>query len=481
MEIRNSFVLILGIFLISLVSANGLSIDPTSINITKTADEDYYFNLIVRNTETFEMKNIAFLDTIQANQFNLASGENKTVQFKISSNDNLNKQIKLRGFYESNLGISNRTELVNLAYPSGADRCNLNLVEGDSVSWKNNVGAGIKIKNIDTNQEITSIDSGETKTIRFTQAQSVNYKVYLLSGVSYTDSCNINVMATTGLIHNTALDGLLTLNLTVNYPATSVTPFFLTTSYNLSYNEGYSDVFSVRNTGNKTAKHVKLSANWITFDKNDFDILPGQSVNVGYVIKPIIYETSQTNQNYISVVKIDGNFPQQTQNISLFVKYANIGSGIGNLSSLSPEVLQFFVQTICEKHPEFPECKISSSCGNATIKEVSAIFNEDTIFEMLQQDSIEEGEQQTFRKQQNELIANMTNSITTMGSEMKILREENTALKEQVNSANASTIFLGIMFISIGVITFLVFLIVKNKGKFKIFAEGKFHKGEKGL
>jgi len=478
---QNSVILLIfSILLISFTSA-GLQITPNSINITKIADEDTYFSLSIKNTETFEMKNIAFLDTIQANQFNLLSGENKTFQFKITSNDGLIKTVRLGGYFLSNLGQSNRTELVNVAYPSGADRCNLNIIMGDSVSWKNNVGAGIKIKNIDTNQEITSLASGETKTIKFTQAQSVNYKVYLLSGVAYTDSCNINVMSTSGLIRNTDLDGLLNLNLTVNYPATNLTPFFLTTSYNLSYNEAYSDVFSLRNTGDKTAKHVKLSANWVTFDKNDFDILPGQSVNIGYVVKPLIYETGQTNQNYISVVKVDGNFPQIVQNISLFVKYANIGAGIGNISALSPEVLQFLIQTICEKHPEFPECKVSASCGNATIKEVSAIFNEDTIFEMLQQDAIREGQDDTFRNQQNELMANITSSTSNQNEKLQNVLDRLDAVEKETGNSNASTIFLGIMFLAIGIIVTFIFLIIKNKGKFKMFADGKFQKGERPL
>lgn len=480
MELKSSFILILGIFLISFVSANGLVIEPNSINITKIAGEDYYFNLNIKNTETFAFQDIQFLDTIGANKFSLLSGENKTIQFRIINDQDVNKTVRLRGVYTSNLGQSNRSESVSITYPNGADKCNLNLVVGDSITWTNNVPGEIKLRNSDTNLDITTITAGSTYTIRFTEAQSFNYQILRL-GIPFTQTCNLNIMGTSGLIHNTDLDGLLNLNLTVLYPETNISVFFLQDSYNLSYNEDYQDVMSIRNTGSKIAKNIKLSGNWITFDKNNLDILPGQSVNVGYTVKPMVYETGQTNQLYSSNITISGNFQEQTQNISIFVKYANIGTGMGNLSVLDDSVLQFLVQTICGLHPEFVECKRPTSGSNSTIREVSTIFTEDTIFELIQRQDLTEEDEKTFKKQQNELISNMTNSITNMSMEMKGLREENSQLKEQVDNSNASTIFLGIMFISIALIGVITFLIIKNKGRLKIFGMGKFHKGERPL
>lgn len=468
--------LFLALAILPLVSANGLQISPDTMQVNKTAGADVFVNITIRNEQPYKFFNISFSDTLLADKFDLNSGQNKTVQFKITSDSNLDKQITIFGFYESNLGASNRTEIVQINYPTGLDKCGLNMIQGDKIVWQNNVLGEVTLKNTDTNLDIATILSGNNYTLNLDSPMNFNYYVTRI-GTPFTPSCNINVMGTSGLIHNADYDDKLTLDLNIKYEETTLSAFFLTTNYNLSYNDHYSDIFSLRNNGSKIAKNIKLESDWMTFDKNNFDLEVGQSINVGYTISPSVYETNQTNKAYTKTIKISGNFPTIEKGISVFVKYANLGTN-ANGTDYNEDVIAYIIKAYCEAHPTFESCKKTIVYANGTGGNTSIIIGNDAWQKSLNEENMFRDEVRSYVKNDNERQINQTILLTNVSNGFQENTKTVGELKDSVDTSVAISVFYGLLIGAGIVITALVFIIMKKRGKIKVQTKGGYSKGE---
>src|SRR3990167_9208555 len=100
----NTFIVL--IMLIGIVSANGLQINPSTLNINTTQGKTYNINLTIKNEETYPLENINF-ENIPFISFplipSLKSGESVIATAKIEGNSNFNGQIRLKGFFNSSL------------------------------------------------------------------------------------------------------------------------------------------------------------------------------------------------------------------------------------------------------------------------------------------------------------------------------------------------------------------------------------------
>lgn len=479
MSRRFMLVLVLGLLCLNLIYANGLNIDLNHVEINKTSGTDAFVTLNIKNEETFKMYNVSFADTLIADKFDLEPGQTKAIQFKITSNENLDKDITLTSFYQVNLGQSNKTETVNIYYDSGLDKCDLNLVAGDSVKWINNVLGDVLVKNVDTGEQIKTILEGQNHTLKFQNPINFNYQVYRI-GLPFTNVCNINVISTNGLVHNTEYDAKIHLKLNIFFQETSIAVNFPTTFYNLSYNEQYSDIFSIKNTGDKIAKNIKLNGDWLTFDTNNFDLQPQQQINVGYTVKPSVFNTNQTNQIYQKEIKIEGNFPTTTQNISVFVKYANLGTS-GNASDINEDVIAYLIEAYCSNHPDFEWCQREVIYSNSTGGNVSIVVNEDVFKASLEEDAKFRDEVRTSIKQSNENDISLLDIWTAMQGNQTEANQNIKDTKDSIDNFILVIIFVffvGCFIIAIGA---LAFFIIKKHKEITIFGKDNMKKSEKKI
>lgn len=358
--------IILSVFLISIVSANGLSIEPNSLSINRTIGVDKFVNITIINDEPIDFQSVAFEDNnqIYMSPFNLTSGENKTIQAEIISTQDFSGAIKIKGFYESDLGKQDETHNINVDYNDGLDKCDFSVVQGDNVIWQNNVPSSIRMINANNGNTVTEISENQTHSELFDEAISFKY-YFTRIGIRFTNTCTISVLGTSGLINNPEFDDNLALDIKINYEPTEISVTILEDAYEIKPGKTQQDLLSIKNTGDKIAKNINLDANWFLFSSNNFDLEPGDSKNIGYTISPKVNNTNQTDKVYIKDLNINGNFNDYSHNFSIFVPYTIIDEDFFKDSKTIEQLFNEryeFVKAYCNDNPNNELCtKLTSS------------------------------------------------------------------------------------------------------------------------
>lgn len=371
----------ISVMLISLVSANGLRVIPTTITINKTVEADELVALTIHNDEPFTFYNITidnedypYLTFTKINE--LASGANVTVSAILKADQDIDEVVKVSGFYMSNVGEQNLLHEVNITGTDDSDvnPCDFWIVKGDSVKWKN-VDAFLQLNLRDWGQvnqqgRPTPIDGAviardQSFTKQFTTEGLLDYGIFLGDTDSFEIArCKITIRPTSGLVHDPALDGVFHLKVKTNYDPTTINVLVAETRTSFTpfiAQEG--GVISITNTGNKTAKTIHLSGEWFKFSKNDFDLAVGATTSVVYDIESVVTSTLDTNKTYTKNMSITGNFDSYSRQFTLFLEYrANINPDSPTSSGGIDEILRGF----CERNPEICQPVIVQSEGNGS-------------------------------------------------------------------------------------------------------------------
>lgn len=352
--VRKWYILLGIIFLSSIVSANGLSVNPDNITVNKTAGADLIVNFDLTNEEPFSFFNINFEDNpyIQMEEITeLVSGDVISVEATIIADNNVNEAIRIKGFYEADIGDSNETYEIDVDFDDGISICDLTVIQGDTVIWHNLVSDEIVMRNADTQQDITTIPEGESHTIVFDNPLVLHY-FFLRLGFVFTETCTINVLDDEGLVNDPNLDAILNLEVVLDFPPTTLASSVAINTFTMHFFEEREGIILLENTGSETAKNIHLEGDWFSFSPNNFDLNPTDTRIVSFFINPEIGSTNETNQNYIKNVSITGNFATLIEEFSIFINFANIGDGTGN------ETVEDLIDLICRIRPEL--------CGGTT-------------------------------------------------------------------------------------------------------------------
>lgn len=471
----NLSIFLLGIFLISLASANGLSLDVTTIQLNKTNGIDQYFNLTISNQESSPTTfyNISSQNPIISfDKFNLESGQNKTIQVKVTTNSNFNGQIKIVGDYWDNLGTSD--EIIEITFDSnGLDICNLDLIVGDTLIWENTlISSNIQLKNLNTGVIFTTISPESTYLELFNEAKEFNYQVFV-TGLPFSNICHLNIRPTSGYIHSSIYDAMLDLDIKINYEPTTISATFLTDSYTLNYNSQTDDLIKITNTGNKTAKNIKLSGSWFEFNLNNFDLAVGESKNIGCTIDPFIYETNQTNKTHNKSIKIEGNFNTIEKQIDVFINYKDL-SGIYGDSSFDKETLQNIVNFFCSVYPD--DCPVRYIYGNESDQNVTITINEETYKQGILADVEFRELIKSMLRKYSEDLSGLTNSTSQDKNDTIQTSEEVKGLSDKINALISSLMFGVVIFVVLLIIGVIVWILFNERTRIKL--GHLFHKGE---
>ena len=468
---KNNIYKIFGVFLlfflISFTSANGLQVTQgnqtlTTLNINKTFAIDYTTSLNFSNQEAFNMFNIVSSNPsiLSFDSFNLSSGETKLIPVTIKANSNFNGVINFQAYFNQNIGASNRTYIVNLNYPSGLDVCDLSIIAGDTIIFANNFTDSIALHNVDTNQDITTILSKQNYTDHFTSPVSFRYTGTYLT-LPFTPICSIAVQDTNGLVHSNDYDFSSTLNVNINYPPTSINLTFLTTNYTLNYNSNVQDIFKITNTGNKTAKSIHLSGNWVTFNINDFDLNPGEQKNIGYTIQPQVFQTNDTNKNYTQIISATGNFPEVDQNISIFVPYSVITNQLNN-GTFDPEFMRNLYNFYCSQKPEDSIC--ANLYANGSRSGTNVTFTPEFVNALLQKYISLSSDYNSVSKNQLETTITLQNSTNETNEKIGNLTDQLDSTNNKVDDLTSLIIFCLILG-GASLLTIIGFIIWNKSGK----------------
>ena len=440
-KIKNKIIigLFIFIFITTFVSADLIIENNQNIQINKTYEQDTYFDITIRNNGNFDFFNVTF----ENNDFisivkipKISSNEilNSTVRV-FSNTPIINKEIKLKGFYDALIGSSNETYEVDVDYDNGLDKCSFSVIKGDSIKWNNLETYDIKLRNANTLEDIQILSGNSSFEMQLDNPMEFSY-YFTRYGFQFTNTCQINVLDDHGLINNPEYDGSLILNLNLSYPSTELQLTILETNYSISFLNGQDGLLSLKNIGNETAKDVHLSGDWFSFSENNFDLIPGYSKNVGYTISPIgkVFSTNETNKTHIIPINITGNFLEISKDFNIFLEYAEVTNQLQGNESID------FLEWIREHYPELLEPKIvyrymdnNSKLFNVTLSQEQLNGLWDAQFSYM---DIQD-EYQKFQKEMQENITSnlnkMTESVFSLDSRINTL-EENLLKNKDLNT-----------------------------------------------
>ena len=279
-------------------------------------------------------------------------------------------------------------------------------------------------------------------------------------GFKIGDNCMLTVLSDSGYINNPALDAILNINIDVQYPQTSLETYFLNSNYTMEFHETKEDIFSIKNIGTKRAKDIHLSSDWITFSRNDFDLEPGQSRNIGYVIDPIIHNSTETDKTYTKKITITGNFNTIERNIGVFIKYAEFVTEQQNNATV-------FKDWLCTNFPEFCEPQIIYKYIDSDDAEFNVSYTEnqvkslyDLFFNFLDAQSIKD-------KQSVESGDSIAQRLLKIETATNSTSGDIANINNRIDTANGAWMFAAwvVGMVVSGLILF--FLIMKYKDKYR--------------
>ena len=346
----NSIILLfIFLSLINLVSSK-LIIAPSIIDTNKTFGVDKLINLEIKNNDSFIYYNITFKDNpyIKMDRISeLNPNVIANITATIITNDDINIDVNIMGFYISNVGQQNKQWDVDITSFKSTP-CSLSIIKGDSIVFKNTLLSQITMFDNSNNLPLDGgvISSNQTFTKQFIDIGSFSY-YFSISGFRFPETCSINILSDSGIINNPELDVKLVLKIKTIFNSTllSLTPS--KTDYNMKFFDNKDGVLNVKNIGGNIAKKVHLSGDWFEFNKNDFDLIPNDESPIIFKIRPIIINTTQTNKTHNKILTISGsNFQTQNINFSIFIEHALINEDFSNSNSSS------IIDFICNIRPD---------------------------------------------------------------------------------------------------------------------------------
>ena len=343
---------ILLLLFLPVIIALPIEVIPDNFAINVTKDVSTVVNLQISNPNSYSLYNIKaegdFI--ISSTIINTLNGyENASFSLTINADQKgeFDKVIEIVGFTRINCSATTpETYEMNITN-YGVQPHDIEICQNDFVTFKNNYGYGVtlQIPTLSVNNYLQNGDSSVGN--QFTAIGDFIYKIE-----SAIDMGHIVVMNTFSNIYNKDNNGLFTLHINSKLEETTVTTSFSQKSFTMDYDEVKQHFFSITNTGSKTAEQITFIGDWFSFDKNNLNLAPGDSVGVTFVISPEIYQTSDTNKWYNKTIYISGdNIVTKTQNIDIFINQNDIAGG--NLSAPEWWIKR---KAFCDAFPTAPDC-----------------------------------------------------------------------------------------------------------------------------
>lgn len=469
---KKEVIFIFGILLISLVSAQ-VSIVQNPFTINQKVGDTNVYQFTINNSENYPVLDFTFgnLNSMGFNFSNttIPANSTRTINMTVTPTSAFSgaspQNVQFNFYANIPMQVSTYDVYIN---QDGFSPNYIPMRVGDTIIFHNqdtivhNVFSGYFNQNLQPNSTYSYIP------------QSTGEIDYYDSGWSeYTKFHGVlNVISRTSQeeVHNPNLDFTWNLNLNFYLNPTNITYELIDTNVTASPTSSSQGLIKLTNTGNYDASKIHLSSsNWITFDKNDFDLTKGSQKYVTFTVYPVVSSTNETNKSYSVPVIISGNnIDNQTKNVNVFVSYYEINGGLG--SDLG--TLTYLQNVYCPAHPcslfcspEKPECQANSNSslnGNQSV-----LFNGTTgdltdIKRNLAQCITAQTRCQNTLSQQSDLLNSQLPSLNQTCSDQYNLQKQN----QDSQDSSQTVIWLIILFvIIIGCLTFVFYRQRKLKRK----------------
>lgn len=332
---KKVWLLITSIFLIAMPSISAyLSISPSTTTADVFINHPKVFDLTLTNHNTFDIYNIGFTDTnfvtlptISKLEVNESVKINITVLADIKTTQTLTSTCSY--YYYLGIPTSPETYYINITNVSFIPH-HINISIGDTITWKN---IDDVIHSV-TNPPTFDKDLNPNETWSYTFNQQGYYDVLDIHLGLHNLITVSNISAS--LIHDNDKDRLLTINLQSFYKESTINLELIENNFTISYDSYKEGILKITNAGNQTAINITLKSNpnWITFEKQNFNLTKDQYTYVNYILQPIILNESETNKSYdINIDAKSSNTPTANTILNVFIPYEEFVIPTANLTN----------------------------------------------------------------------------------------------------------------------------------------------------
>jgi hypothetical protein len=257
--------------------------------------------------------------------------------------------VEVKAYKRVNCSVVSQTEPHDInIYGTGSNPANLYICKNEKVEFINKYESWIKLRIYPDTVWGSQITTNSSYIRDFTSIGNFPYEVYPL-----IPGGNIEVSDGEVSVHSSDDDTSFTLHIVSKLEDTTLSIQSISqTDFTLDYDGSDSGFLIIKNTGSKKAVGVTLSADWIAFDKNNFDLSSGSSQAVNFVVSPYITDDSETNKTHTKTIKVSSsNSADVNQNVNIFINYAS-----GFDEGITTEAWWNAKKAFCTSFPTSPYC-----------------------------------------------------------------------------------------------------------------------------
>lgn len=360
-----------------------LTISPQPTDVSLKVGETKSFQITLNNNFTFDIFDFTFGDLenygFSFPEINLPENSSKTINFTVNTGTSYHLNIPTTVEFKFLVDLPDEptTHYINITY-SGFNPNFLIVKEGDTVKW-NNLD---EISHTVFSTFELNIPSNTSAQYTFNNIATIEY--YDPDWVGFGGfSGTIDVINRTAQeqAHNPNYDFTWYVNLDSILNPTNLVVENSGNNYTIEHGKFKRGVLQIHNNGSERAEIINVSSNteWITFNRNNFNIDAGETDFIEYTITPIVFDTNETDKKYTFQMNVKAtNTETYTKEVSVFVPYKEITGGLGETDV---DFINYLENVYCPKHPcsrfcnpELPECN-NVVDGNTTISDQTITFN----------------------------------------------------------------------------------------------------------
>jgi len=370
---KNILPIILGVLLLSLISAN-LVIDPYTMDIETRINENKTFTANILNNYTFEILEVNFPGLEEKgfyfpNNISIAPGENKEISFDVITTESIHETIELKIEFKFLVDLPEEVTTYDVGISnSGFSEEYTSIRQGDTIMWNNQDTIIHRIYS--TEFGTISIYPNLTQSYIFQNKGKFYYYDEDFAEWSFFNG-NIEVVDRTEpqRVHNPTYDKFWEINLNSVLNPTNISVENSKIDYKIGHNKQEKGLLTFTNDGQEIAEivHLTSSSDWLYFTENDFNIGLGENNIewVEYSILPFVFSSNETNKTYTIDITIKAsNSEEKTISVNLFVPYQDIADGLNT----DIDIGMWYLRNYCPTHPcsifcspELPECQNNGS------------------------------------------------------------------------------------------------------------------------
>ena len=320
--LKASTTLLIFLLILPLIFAS-LEVSPQTLQADVNIGESKQFSINLKNDNVSDIFNIGFSETPYINYppiiQTMLINESKDIIITISPETFgiIPLTTTISYYYYQEIPYIQKTYDVNITNVSFEPQ-SITIKKGDSIIWKNQDEI---IRSV-TYPELFDMDLQPNATFSFTfyAENSIDYYDLYLNNHGYITVTNISK----SLIHDQTKDTTFNININSQFTGSTISIEPIENNFTIEYGNKKEGLLKISNTGNVTALNITLesSPNWVTFERQYFNVTVGGYRYINYVLEPVILNKTDTNKSYTVEIKAKSiNAPQSTATLSLFVPY----------------------------------------------------------------------------------------------------------------------------------------------------------------